>query len=128
MISPLTINLKEEFANLTLLENRTPHSTTEEKKDAFASLSDYRNGAIYIGYFNGSSDWERHSGGDEIVYVLEGKTKLYIKRDEVETSFELNAGEFIVVPENSWHRFETFGPVKSLTVTPMPTDHTTVGL
>ena len=36
--------------------------------------------------------------------------------------YELGAGEMIVVPANTWHRFETDG-VKLMTVTPQPTDH-----
>ena len=122
MFKPHAINFKEEFEKLTLLENRTPNSTSEEKSKSFADLSKYQNGSIYVGYFNGSSDWERHSGGDEVVMVVEGETNLFIL-DKEESSFKLQSGEFIVVPKNAWHRFETLGPIKSITFTPMPTDH-----
>ncbi|MSU74376.1 cupin domain-containing protein [Candidatus Kaiserbacteria bacterium] len=120
-----SININEEFLKLKLLKNRTPHSTLEEKASSFVDLSSYRDGAIYIGYFSGTSDWERHGSADEIVYVLEGKTKLFIMKDGKESSFELSSGGLIVVPKDAWHRFETDGPIKSLTVTPMPTDHST---
>ncbi len=120
---PNKINLREAFSKLQLFEGRTPHSTAEEKENAFMDISKYRDGSIYIGYFSGSSDWERHNGGDEIVYVLEGKTDLFILNNQTETKYELSDGEYIVVPKGTWHRFVTQGPIKSLTVTPMPTDH-----
>jgi len=124
MFSPHVINLKEKFEKLILLENRTPHSKDEEKKGSFANLSTYQDGAIYIGYFNGLSDWERHNSGDEVVMIIEGETNLVILgEDKKENSFKLKSGEFLVVPKSSWHRFETFGPIKLVTFTPMPTDH-----
>lgn len=119
----LPLDLNKEFSKLTLLSNRTQNSTNEEKAGAFANLSTYRDGAVYIGYFNGSSDWERHTSADEIVYIFEGTTKLFVKSDTKESSFELNAGQLVIVPQGAWHRFETDGPIKSLTITPMPTDH-----
>lgn len=35
-------------------------------------------------------------------------------------------GELIVIPQGTWHRFESPEPVKVVTFTPQPTDHQVV--
>ena len=117
------ISLTQAFDKLRFYANRTPESSDEELSDAFAELSSYRDGGIFIGHYAGYSEWERHSQGDEIVYVLEGKTTLILLDEFREVTNELEAGQLLVVPQNTWHRFETPEAVRILTVTPQPTDH-----
>ena len=117
------LSLPQAFEKLRYYATRTPDSSDEELADAFAQLSSYRDGGIFIGHYAGYSEWERHSQGDEIVYVLEGKTTLILLNEFGEISNELGAGQLLVVPINTWHRFETPEGVKILTVTPQPTDH-----
>ena len=117
------ITISKEFEKLTFVGNRTPESTDEELEGAFLVLSAYRDGAIFIGYYAGNSEWERHSGGDEIVYVLEGETSLVLLTENGEKSNLLKSAELLIVPQNTWHRFETSEGVKIMTVTPQPTDH-----
>lgn len=118
------LSISELFASLVPLQSRRPTTTAEEAQDAFAVLSPYRDGAIYIGEYDGNSEWERHSAGDEIVYVLEGSTTLFfLEENGAQSSRSIGAGELLVVPQGQWHRFETPRPMKVLTVTPQPTDH-----
>lgn len=117
------ISLQQQMSTLKHLAHRTPETTAEEREGAFAELSPYRDGGIYIGHFSGSSEWERHAGGDEIVFVVEGAATLVLIVDGGEIENELQEGELLVVPENTWHRFKVPGSVKVLTVTPRPTDH-----
>ena len=117
------ISLNAEFVQLQFLANRTPETSDEEAKNAFAMLSEYRDGGVFIGHYAGNSEWERHSNGDEVVFVLEGETTLILLVDSHEVSNRLEEGELLVVPQNTWHRFETPTGVKVLTVTPQPTDH-----
>jgi mannose-6-phosphate isomerase-like protein (cupin superfamily) len=119
----MVIALDREFSKLTFIGDRTPESTNEELVGAFAELTLFRDGAIYIGHYAGNSKWERHSQGDEIVYVLEGRTTLILLVGDGEDSNELHAGQLLVVPKNTWHRFETPEGVKILAVTPQPTEH-----
>lgn len=123
MTKAKAISLKEEFSKLTFLKDRLPTSTDEHMEGAFSILSEYRDGAIFITHYAGNSQWERHSKGDEIVYVLEGATNLIFRTRDGEKSNALNSGELIVVPKNIWHRFETPDGAKILSVTPQPTDH-----
>jgi len=120
------ISLIEEFSKLTFIGDRTPASTDEQLAGAFAQLAPYRDGAVFIGHYAGNSEWERHTQGDEIVYVLEGQTTLTFLSDNAEIPHLLQAGELIVVPQSVWHRFETPEGVKILSVTPAPTDHSLV--
>ncbi|MDH3689662.1 MAG: cupin domain-containing protein [Gammaproteobacteria bacterium] len=117
------ISIKAAFTQLKFLSNRTPETTDEHAKDAFATLSKYRDGGVFIGHYAGNSQWERHSNGDEIVLVVEGETTLILLSDSNEVPNALREGEFLVVPKNTWHRFETPKGVKVMAVTPQPTDH-----
>lgn len=117
------ISLAKEFAKLSFLGNRTPHTSAEESRRAFAELSGYRDGAVFIGHYAGNSEWERHSRGDEIVFVVEGKTTLFLLSGGEQLPNILREGQLFVVPKNTWHRFETPDGVKVMTVTPQPTDH-----
>jgi len=92
-------------------------------RGAFAMLSEYRDGAVFIGHYAGNSKWERHSNGDEIVFVVEGETTLILLVKDKEIPNTLGQGELLVVPKNTWHRFETSKAVKIMSVTPQPTDH-----
>jgi hypothetical protein len=66
------ISIEDEFARLKCLSNRTPESTNEDMRNSVSKLSDYRDSAIFITYYDGNTEWERHPGGDEIVLVIEG--------------------------------------------------------
>ena len=107
---------------LEFLPDRTPTSSEAETAKAFATLSDYRDGGIFVGHYAGNSAWERHIE-DEIVMV-EGETTLFLNTDDGIESHSLGHLGMVVVPRDTWHRFETPAGVKIMTVTPQPTDHT----
>jgi uncharacterized cupin superfamily protein len=122
---PQPISIDTAIAGLTFLSDRTPATTAEESSDAFTQLSDYRDGGIFVGHWAGTSEWERHSAGDEIVMVVDGETTITFLSADGEQSSRLRAGDCVVVPQGTWHRFETPHGVKVLSVTPQPTDHRT---
>jgi mannose-6-phosphate isomerase-like protein (cupin superfamily) len=121
MNGPKPILLPDAFAGLTFLPDRQPDSTGIE--DSFTRLADYRDGGIFVTHYAGCSEWERHSHGDEVVMVLDGRTTLVLLLDGEEVAHDLGPQSLIVVPRNTWHRFESPDGVKVLTVTPQPTDH-----
>jgi len=123
MTKAASISIEEAFSGLTFLSRRTPETTGDELKDAVATLSEYRDGGIFVAHYAGNSKWERHSNGDEIVLVIEGETTLILLTDGSEIANALREGELLVVPKNVWHRFETPDGVKVMSVTPQPTDH-----
>jgi mannose-6-phosphate isomerase-like protein (cupin superfamily) len=106
------------------LPDRTPKMAINGgAEDAFSLLSEYRDGAIYVGHYSGNSEWERHASGDEIVMALAGKTTIILRVHGCDERIDLVANDVVVVPRDTWNRFENSSDLKVLTVTPQPTDH-----
>jgi quercetin dioxygenase-like cupin family protein len=120
------VDLKAEFARLRMLQGRTPTSSEAERESAFGRVGPYRDGAIFTGKFAGTSAWERHPQGDEIVQIVDGTTTLHLITAEGRQSVALGAGMLVVVPQNAWHQFEAPDGVCVMTTTPQPTEHLTV--
>ena len=119
---PEPISIDAAFESLRFLPDRTPASDDERW---YATLSDYRDGGIFVAHYAGISQWERHRMGDEIVMVVDGATTLMLFVDGEEVPHDMSANEFLVVPQGVWHRVETPDGVKVMSVTPQPTDHRT---
>ena len=112
------------LSTVKYLPNRTPESGVNgETAGVFALASPYRDGEIYVGHYSGSSEWERHGKGDEIVFALEGTTTVVLLVDGAEQRVPLQGGEFVVVSQGLWHRFDGSRSFKVMSVTPTPTDH-----
>ncbi|MBL4908039.1 MAG: cupin domain-containing protein [Sneathiella sp.] len=126
MSKATAISVIDRLNELTCFTGRTPETKDGDMGDAFAVLSEYRDGEIYVGHYSGYSEWERHPAGDEIVTVLDGETNLILLTAEGEISNPLSKGGLFVVPQNIWHRFESPKGVKVFTVTPQPTEHTVI--
>ena len=123
-----TLDLKGEVAKLRTLRGRTPETPESEREGAFAKLSQYRDGGIFAAKFQGGSAWERHPNGDEIVQIVEGATTVYLMTADGPQSVALTAGMVIIVPQNTWHRFEAPDGVGLVTATPQPTEHLTYAI
>ncbi|MCS6179753.1 cupin domain-containing protein [Shewanella baltica] len=123
MSKSVAITIDDEFSRVKFLANRTPETTDEEAKNAFALLSEYRDGGIYIAHYSGFSEWERHLNGDEFVQILGGETSLILLSNNQEQRNSLSSGQMLVIPKGVWHRFESPNGVKVMTITPQPTEH-----
>jgi mannose-6-phosphate isomerase-like protein (cupin superfamily) len=121
---PQPLSIGRTIDDLEFYGNRTPTTTDDEMPGAFAVLAEYRDGGIFVGHWAGASEWERHPVGDEIVMVVDGATTMFLMVDDAEHAVDLGPGEMLVVPQGTWHRFETPERVEVLTVTPQPTEHT----
>src|ERR1700741_4186223 len=117
------IDLKAEFEKLTALKGRTPTSTDGEREKACGRGAQYREGAIFAAKFAGTSAWERHPQGDEIVQIVDGATTLHLITAEGRQSLTLGPGMMAIVPQNVWHQFEAPDGVCVMTATPQPTEH-----
>jgi mannose-6-phosphate isomerase-like protein (cupin superfamily) len=117
-------SLADILKRVTYLPDRTPEMAFNGgTEQAFSQVAPYRNGAIFVGYYSGSTEWERHPGGDEIVMSIEGSTTVVLLVNGEEHRIDLNSGELVVVPQGYWHRFEGSAQLKFLSVTPQPTEH-----
>lgn len=117
------LDLRRDLDDLVLLEGRGAHTTEAEAQASFRKLADFRDGGLFAAHFSGSSGWERHLKGDEIVQILEGSTRFDIIVDDRIESHRLTAGALLVVPRGCWHRFTSEEGVKVMTATPQPTEH-----
>ena len=79
-----------------------------------------------MGHYSGSSEWERHQNGDELVLAIDGSTTIVLLVEGAEQRIRLGNGELVVVPAGVWHRFEESISLKVMSVTPTPTDHALV--
>lgn len=122
------IDLKSEFAKLTMLRGRTPETPPAAREGAFARLAPYRDSAINAAKFSGEGPWERHPNGDEIVQVVDGAATLHFMAEDGPQSFALAAGMVVIVPQGAWHRFAAPQGVSLLTATPQPTEHLTFAI
>jgi mannose-6-phosphate isomerase-like protein (cupin superfamily) len=122
------IDLNAEFAKLRMLRGRTPETPAAEREGAFAKLAPYRDSAINAARFSGEGPWERHPNGDEIVQIVDGATTLHVMFEDGPQSFALKAGMVAIVPQGTWHRFESPDGVSLMTATPQPTEHLTVAV
>ncbi len=121
--APQPIDLSAALDALTFLPDRTPDHDDEADVNWAANLAGYRDGAVFIVHYAGSSEWERHSVGDEFVQVVEGSTTMTLHIDGQDRAATMTAGQFIIVPQGVWHRFDTPDGAKIMTITPQPTDH-----
>ncbi|MEM7327018.1 MAG: cupin domain-containing protein, partial [Actinomycetota bacterium] len=87
---------------------------------SFRLLGRLHDRGLFVSTFSGDTPWERH-GADELLLILEGEAKLVLLTDGHEHPTQLSKGQFLVVPENTWHRFETPG-IRILGLTPQPTE------
>lgn len=62
---------------------------------------------------------ERHPSGSELVFVVDGRAR-FVLQGETETILDLAAGDWCVVPANTWHRAVIDQPTTMLFVTPSP--------
>jgi len=122
---PHPVSIDDAVAGLRFLPDRSPFTTPEQSDGVFATLAAYREGGVFIGRWAGTSEWERHTVGDEIVMVLEGATTIFFLTEDGERPADLAARQLVVVPQGTWHRFETPDSVLVMSVTPQPTDHST---
>jgi mannose-6-phosphate isomerase-like protein (cupin superfamily) len=117
------INLAAELGKLTMLQGRTPQSTSADRAGTAAELGSYRDGALFASKFSGIGAWERHPNGEELVQILDGSATLDIVTVDDSQSVEVRAGMLIVVPQDAWHRFRSPNGITLMTATPRPSDH-----
>jgi mannose-6-phosphate isomerase-like protein (cupin superfamily) len=122
MRTPSIIDLNAELAKLTMFRGRTPRSTMAERQGSGGRLASYRDGGLFTTKFAGKGHWESHLAGDELIHVLDGAATLEIIGEAGRQSFALSAGMVAVIPQSTWHRFQSAEGVTLMTATPSPSE------
>jgi mannose-6-phosphate isomerase-like protein (cupin superfamily) len=71
-----------------------------------------------IGSFVGRPPWERHNGGDELLFILSGSSTLTVHEPGGSVSRDLGVGALAVVPRGTWHSNDAPDGVTMLYLTP----------
>jgi mannose-6-phosphate isomerase-like protein (cupin superfamily) len=83
-------------------------------------LGKFNDCAIGIGRFiPGSSPWEKHTNGDELLLVTDGEVEIEVLEDSGESWREtLEKGSLFVVPKGKWHQLTAKDNISILYVSP----------
>ena len=97
-------------------------------REAFAALSQRANeslgsfdeSSIGVGrYVAGSSPWEKHNNGDELLFVTDGEVQIEVLEDSGDPWTELlKEGSLFVVPKGRWHQLTAQDYVNILYISP----------
>ena len=71
-----------------------------------------------VASFKGQPPWELHTGGDELIHVLAGGTRLTVRGAGGEVVRQLRPGDLAIVPSGCWHRNDAPDGVTLLFMTP----------
>ena len=84
------------------------------------SLGSFDDGSIGIGRFvAGSSPWEKHNNGDELLLVTDGEVQIEVLESPVDSWTELlEEGSLFVVPKGHWHQLTATDNVNILYISP----------
>jgi len=97
-------------------------------REAFAALTQRTNESL--GFFNewsigigryvaGSSPWEKHNNGDELLLVTDGEVQIEVLEHSGDSWTELLAhGSLFVVPKGKWHQLTATDNVNILYISP----------
>lgn len=107
--------------DLRALMSRPPDWSDPDGQASFWMYGEMDAGSLWIGRWSGSSPWERHQKGDELLHQLEGEVEITVLLEEGEETVSLKAGEVFVVPKGAWHRQSTTGESIQCGMTPTPT-------
>jgi mannose-6-phosphate isomerase-like protein (cupin superfamily) len=71
-----------------------------------------------IGCFSGRPPWEHHTGGDELLHVLAGRSDLTVIDGGHRVFQTITAGDLVIVPQGCWHSNNAPDGVTMLYITP----------
>jgi len=123
---PKAVSIDKSLAGLPVLKGRTRHTAPADMAPVFATLADTGKTGVFAGSFEGESAWERHRNGDELVQILAGSATVSILTSEGRVDLDMSAGMVTIVPQGCWHKFLSTDGVTVMTMTPQPTDHSTL--
>src|SRR5262245_25200373 len=91
---------------------RSPPSwQTPDGQAAFWLGDAFNGGASWVGCFSGTSPWERHPDGEELLHVLEGEVEITVLAQKGSLRRRIKAGAMFVVPRGLWHKQRAIGSV-----------------
>ena len=89
----------------------------ERRNDGLGAFND---NAIGIGRFvTGSSPWEKHDNGDELLFVTDGAVQIEVLSENGDSWIEqLEEGSLFSVPKGKWHQLRADSNVTIMYISP----------
>lgn len=72
-----------------------------------------------VAAFRGRPPWELHTGGDELLHILAGGSRLTVRLPGGDVVRDLRAGDVAIVPKGCWHSNDAADGVTMLYMTPI---------
>ena len=112
--------LREMFARSRLVDRAQAPDFDALSERANEALGSYDSSELGIGrYTPGLSPWEKHTNGDELLFVTDGHVAIAILDDDGSTeSFEIGQSQLFVVPSGRWHQLTATDNVNILFASP----------
>lgn len=82
----------------------TASTTGEEADAAVRTVAKLDQLTLGVMSYSGQTPWERHQGGDELLYALEGEVEVTVLTDDGPVHETIRAGSAFVCPKGLWHR------------------------
>ena len=96
-------DIRSVLDELSMMEI-TPSMGDQDAGEAIRPIAQLNGSLVGVSRFSGQTPWERHTGGDEFVQVVEGEIEVTIMAEGGPESMSLSPGMVIVVPRGLWHR------------------------
>ena len=116
------LNIEQDFVVLDPRKNATIETCDEALYQRLANNYEAFTGHELISchHFESAWDtWEIHPAGDEIVILMSGSITFALKLDDQEQQMVLaNAGDYLIIPKNTWHTARNADHAKVLFITP----------
>jgi quercetin dioxygenase-like cupin family protein len=82
----------------------TRETTEAEANDAVREIGRLEDRFLGVMRFSGTTPWERHPDGDELLHVLDGEVDVTLLTDDGPVDVAVPAGSLFVCPRGLWHR------------------------
>jgi quercetin dioxygenase-like cupin family protein len=82
----------------------TRDTTEAEANGAIREIGRLENRFLGVMRFSGTTPWERHPDGDELLHVLDGEVDVTVLTDDGPVDVAVPAGSLLVCPRGLWHR------------------------
>jgi PhnB protein len=89
-----------EVPHLTI----TADTTGEEADASVRTVAKLDQLSLGVMSYTGLTPWERHPGGDELLYALDGEVEVTVLTDDGPVHETIRAGSAFVCPRGLWHR------------------------
>jgi mannose-6-phosphate isomerase-like protein (cupin superfamily) len=89
---------------MQILELNATLSEFQSQTRANRRLGQHNDDSVGLGRYSGQSPWERHTNGDELLYVVDGEVNVEALTDGAAFRGTLRAGSLFIVPKGVWHQ------------------------